>query len=80
MKKRAQRLFLLTLLPMSLFVGCQDAELTALMDDYCACISESRNDEEKIGECIEKMDAIKLKYQKKPQKLLKVLERTDECN
>lgn len=59
--------------------GCEDPELDALMDDFCNCISESRYDTDKRGECIEKMDSIKEKYKNRSSKLVKVLERTDEC-
>lgn len=62
-----------------LFTSCEDPELNALMDDYCECISESRYDEAKREECFEKMDAIKEKYKNKPQKMVKVLKKTDEC-
>lgn len=61
------------------FVSCDDPELNALMDDYCTCISESRYDEAKREHCFEKMDSIQKKYENKPQKLVKVLAKTDEC-
>lgn len=59
--------------------SCDDPELNALMDDYCSCISESRKDEGKLVECVEKMEAIKERYKDDPYKLSKVLSKTDEC-
>jgi len=59
--------------------SCEDPELDALMSDYCDCISESRYDEFKHMECVEKMDSIKAKYAGNPRKINKVLEKTDEC-
>jgi hypothetical protein len=70
---------ILSLLFFSLFSSCEDPELDALMADYCDCISESRYDETKHMECIEKMDSIKEKYKGKPRKINTVLEKTDEC-
>lgn len=59
--------------------SCTDPELEAMMDDYCTCISDSRYDELKRDECLDKMENIKEKYQGNPQKMKKVLEMTDEC-
>lgn len=70
---------LLSLLAVSFFTSCEDPELDALMSDYCDCISESRYDDTKHIECLEKMDSIKVKYKEQPRKILKVIEKTDEC-
>lgn len=75
-----QGVAILGIVLLSFLTGCQDKELDALMDDYCTCIAESRNDADKIGECIEKMDAIRARYEAQPQKLVKVLEKTSECD
>ncbi len=68
-----------SLLTFTLFSSCEDPELDAIMADYCECISESRYDDSKHIECIEKMDSIKIKYKEQPRKILKVIEKTDEC-
>lgn len=70
-------LFLITTVTM--LTSCEDPELDALMADYCECISESRYDDSRHIECIEKMDSIKIKYKEQPRKILKVIEKTDEC-
>ena len=62
-----------------LFSSCEDPELDSLMADYCDCISESRYDDTKQMECIEKMDSIIAKYEGKPRKIKTVLDKTDEC-
>lgn len=61
------------------FSSCEDPELDALMADYCDCISESRYDETKHMECVEKMDSITSKYRGQPRKIKTVLDKTDEC-
>ena len=72
----------LSLFMLSTFVltSCEDPELNALMDDYCACVSKSVHNHEKRGECIEKMDSIKEKYKYSTRKLNKVVEKTNECH
>ncbi|PWH82945.1 hypothetical protein [Brumimicrobium oceani] len=70
---------LFTVLFSTLLNSCEDPELDALMSDYCDCISASRYDDSKHIECIEKMDSIKTKYKEQPRKILKVIEKTDEC-
>ena len=70
---------LATGISIGLFTSCEDPELDTLMDDYCNCISASRYDSSKHIECIEKMDSIKIKYKEQPRKILKVIEKTDEC-
>jgi len=70
---------LLLITSFSILYSCEDPELDALMSDYCDCISESRYDDSRHTECIEKMDSIKVKYEGKPRKMLKVIEKTDEC-
>lgn len=81
MRNSFQRLIILIfpLLFMAFLSSCEDPELDALMEEYCDCISDSRYEESKHIECIEKMDAIKEKYKEQPRKLQKVLEKTDEC-
>lgn len=77
--RKAFRLGAMLLLTASVFSSCDDPELDALMQDYCDCISESRYDDSKHYECIEMMDSIKEKYKNAPRKILKVIEKTDEC-
>lgn len=60
-------------------ISCDDPELNAEMDDYCKCISDSRYDESKRIGCLEKMDSIREKYKGRPDKIKKVLEKTDNC-
>ncbi|HLV41620.1 MAG TPA: hypothetical protein VKY37_05035 [Brumimicrobium sp.] len=81
MKKSFRKVYLttLTVLFAMLFSGCEDPELDALMADYCDCISESRYDETKQMECVEKMDSITSKYEGQPRKIKTVLDKTDEC-
>ncbi|HZH85938.1 MAG TPA: hypothetical protein VFD77_01390 [Brumimicrobium sp.] len=69
----------LALLSVFLYTSCEDPELDALMADYCDCISESRYNDTKHMECIEKMDSIKMKYEGKPRKINEVLKKTNEC-
>lgn len=80
--KKGKRVFIFSLFSAISLVSlssCEDPELDALMSDYCDCISESRYDESKHIECIEKMDSIKTKYKEQPRKIVKVIEKTDEC-
>lgn len=63
----------------TLLFSCEDPELDALMSDYCDCISASRYDTSKHFECIEKMDSIKTKYKEQPRKILKIIEKSDDC-
>lgn len=72
-------LIMILLIATPLFYSCEDPELDEIMADYCECISESRYDDSKHFECIEKMDSIKEKYKNQPRKILKVIEKTDEC-
>ncbi|RYM35905.1 hypothetical protein ERX46_02625 [Brumimicrobium glaciale] len=72
-------LSLATVVSIVLFSSCDDPELDALMADYCDCISASRYETGKHIECIEKMDSIKSMYKDQPRKILKVIEKTDEC-
>lgn len=62
-----------------LFSSCEDTELNILMEEYCECINESRNDSDKSHDCIELMNDINSKYANQPNKLKKVLELTDTC-
>ena len=81
MRKSFKTIYLsvLTILFAFLFSSCEDPELDALMVDYCDCISESRYDETKQMECVEKMNSIIDKYEGQPRKIKTVLDKTDEC-
>lgn len=82
MKQPIKIIYSLLVFILSVFVlsSCEDPELDALMDDYCACISASVHDHDKRINCIEKMDSIKEKYKNDSYKLNKVVKKTDECH
>lgn len=70
---------LLAIVALSILTSCEDPELNDLMDDYCNCIRNSKQDQISNYECIELMDSIQSKYENQPRKLNKVLEKTNEC-
>ncbi|MGM0478779.1 MAG: hypothetical protein ACQERC_06120 [Bacteroidota bacterium] len=59
--------------------SCQDPELDAMMEEYCACIREARYDQSAHSACRELMDSIQEKYKHQPRKLNTVLEKTNDC-
>lgn len=69
MRNSFQRLIILIfpLLFMAFLSSCEDPELDALMEEYCDCISDSRYEESKHLECIEKWMPLRRSIRNSPE-------------